>query len=254
VTIALAQVRAGKVEEARNYLAEATSSRPRDMTLRMLSGSVAMMAGDADAAEDTFRAVLDQAPATEAAVRLLYSLLHLQGREDEKAQVLNAGLSSNPTSETLLWIKAGVLEQTGDIAGAIAIYEDLYALDSSNVIIANNLASLMATHLDDDASLDRAFRIARRLRGMEVPAFQDTYGWIAYRRGDFAEARDYLEPAATALPGDPLVQYHLGMTYHALGQSRDAAKALQTALDLAQGNTLPQFDTARDVLVEIGTP
>ncbi len=254
VTIALAQVRAGKVEEARTYLQEATSSRPDDLTLRMLSGSVAMMDGDADAAEDMFRAVLDEAPETEAAVRLLYSLLHLQGREDEKAQVLNAGLTSNPDSETLLWIKAGALEKDGDIAGAIAIYEDLYALDSSNVIIANNLASLIATHMDDDASLDRAFRIARRLRGMEIPAFQDTYGWIAHRRGDYKEALKYLEPAAAALPGDPLVQYHLGMTYHALGQNREAAEALQTAVDLAGNSALPQFATARDVLAEIGVP
>jgi len=162
VTIALAQVRAGKVEEARTYLGEATSARPDDLTLRMLSGSVAMMDGDADAAEDTFRAVLDQAPATEAAVRLLYSLLHLQGREDEKVQVLDTGLTHNPGSETLLWIKAGALEKASDIPGAIAIYETLYARDSSNVIVANNLASLMATHLEDDASIDRAFRIAIR--------------------------------------------------------------------------------------------
>jgi len=103
-----------------------------------------MMDGDADSAEEVFRAVLDEAPGTEAAVRLLYSLLHLQGRDDEKAQVLNAGLAVNDSSETLLWIKAGALEQQGDIDGAIAIYEALYTADSSNVIVANNLASLLA--------------------------------------------------------------------------------------------------------------
>ena len=251
LTIALAQIRAGKIAEARTYLGNATSARPDDLTLRMLSGSVAMMDGDADEAEATFRNVLTQAPETEAAVRLLYSLLHLQGREAEKAQVLEAGLTTNPSSETLLWIKAGALEAEGDIDGAIAIYEDLYALDSANVIIANNLASLIATHKDDQASLDRAFRIARRLRGMDIPAFQDTYGWIAYRRGDYSEAQDYLEPAAEALPGDPLVQYHLGMTYHGLGKMQDARAALSNALDLAGDSRLPQFDAARTLLAQI---
>jgi len=48
VTIALAQIRAGKIDEARIYLNTATSTRPDDMTLRMLAGSVAMMDGDAD--------------------------------------------------------------------------------------------------------------------------------------------------------------------------------------------------------------
>ncbi|MEL6517086.1 MAG: tetratricopeptide repeat protein [Pseudomonadota bacterium] len=251
LTIALAQIRAGKVAEARNYLSEATSTRPDDLTLQMLSGSVAMMDGDADSAEATFRTVLDTAPETEAAVRLLYSLLHLQGRDAEKAEVLQAGLTTNPDSEALLWIKAGALEKDGDIAGAIAIYEDLYARDSSNVIIANNLASLMATHLDDDTSLDRAFRIARRLRGLDVPAFQDTYGWIAYRRGDYLEAKDYLEPAAEALPGDPLVQYHLGMTYHALGRTTAARDSLAAAIELAGDSPLPQFTKARETLAAI---
>ncbi len=251
LTIALAQIRAGKVEEARAYLGQATSRRPDDLTLRLLSGSVAMMDGDADAAEVTFRAVLDQAPDTEAAVRLLYSLLHLQGRDSEKTAVLDAGLREIPTSETLLWIKAGALEQSADIDGAIAIYQQLYANDSGNIIIANNLASLLATYKDDPESLDRAFRVARRLRGMEVPAFQDTYGWIAFRRGDYSEALDYLKPAAEQLPGDPLVQYHLGRAYHAMGQNRKAEEALARAIDLAADRPLAQMSSARALLAEI---
>lgn len=251
LTIAMAQVRAGKIPEARTYLAEATTQRPDNMTLRMLSGSVAMMDGDADEAETVFRGVLNEAPDTEAAVRLLYSLLHLQGRDDEKAQVLETGLATLPDSETLLWIKAGALEQGGDIDGAIGIYEGLYTLNSANVVVANNLASLLAAHRTDDASLERAYRIARRLRGVEVPAFQDTYGWIVYRRGDYAEALDYLRPAALGLPGDPLVHYHLGKTYHALGNVEDAIETFTQALEIAGDSSLPQFDDARALLTEL---
>lgn len=251
LTIAMAQIRAGKLDEARAYLTTAIADRPDDMTLRMLAGSVAMMDGDADEAEGVFRAVLAEAPDTEAAVRLLYSLLHLQGRDAEKLQVLETGLTASPTSETLLWIKAGALEQSGDIDGAIAIYEGLYTLDSSNVVVANNLASLLAAHRDDSASLDRAYRIARRLRGVDVPAFQDTYGWIVYRRGDTAEALDYLAPAAAGLPGDPLVQYHLGKVQHTLGRTEDAVQSLTRTLDLAGDSPLPQFADARALLTEL---
>jgi len=251
ITIALAQIRAGKVREARTYLNNATSSRPKDMTLRMLAGSVAMMDGDADAAESVFRTVLNANPGSEAAVRLLYSLLHLQGRDVEKAQVLNAGLAVNDASPTLLWIKAGALEQRGEIDGAVAIYEQLYTNDSSNVIVANNLASLLATHYDDAASLERAFRIARRLRGMDIPAFQDTYGWIMHRRGDYNTALEHLRPAALGLPGDPLVHYHLGLTYHKLGEKRAAIETLTLALELAEDSDLPQFAVAREVLAAL---
>jgi tetratricopeptide (TPR) repeat protein len=85
-------------------------------------------------------------------------------------------------------------------------------------VVANNLASLISTYRDDEASLERAYTIARRLRGTDVAPFQDTYGWIAYRKGEYQEALEHLEPAAAVLGDDPLVQYHLGMTYLALGQ------------------------------------
>jgi Flp pilus assembly protein TadD len=143
------------------------------------------------------------------------------------------------------------LEQAGDIDGAIEIYEGLYTLDSSNVVVANNLASLLATHRDDAASLDRAFRIARRLRGVDVPAFQDTYGWIVYRRGDYAEALDYLRPAALGLPGDPLVHYHLGKALYEQGRTEEAVQAFTHALDIAGDNPLPQFSDARTLLSEL---
>ena len=146
---------------------------------------------------------------------------------------------------------AGDLEAAGDIDGAIAIYEELYAQNSGNVLIANNLSSLIATHKDDAESLARAAVIARRLRDAEVPAFQDTYGWIAYRRDNFDEALEYLEPAAQSLPNDPLVQYHLGMTYVALEETALARETLTRALEIAGDSPLPQFEMAREALASL---
>ena len=94
------------------------------------------------------------------------------------------GSPRRPTARRCVFAKAGLLEQKGDIDGAIAAYEALYAKDSGSPVLANNLASLLASYRDDPASLERAFAIARRLRGTDVPYFQDTYGWILHRRGD----------------------------------------------------------------------
>ena len=135
-----------------------------------------------------------------------------------------------------------------DIEGAIALYDALYTEDTSNVVIANNLASLIATHSTDPAALDRAATVARRLRDSDVPAFQDTYGWIEYRRGNLSEALTYLEPAAAGLPNDAMTQYHLGMVYVGLEQADKARAALQRALDIAGDSPLPQFENARKVL------
>jgi predicted Zn-dependent protease len=248
VTIVLTQVRAGRVDEARAFLDEALAETPGTFELQLVDAALRQLTGEIDAAEEVLRGMIADFPDREQPVRMLYSLLVSAERRDEAREVLDAALAVQPDNLVLRWIKAGNLEQAGDIDGAIAIYEEMYALNSANMIVANNLASLLATHRTDEESLERAWAVARRLRGQEVPAFQDTYGWIATRRGDPEEALPYLESAAEGLPEDPLVQYHLGMTYVALERTDEARATLTRALEIAGDSTLPQFDRAREVL------
>jgi cellulose synthase operon protein C len=111
------------------------------------------------------------------------------------------------------------------------------------------------TYHDDEPSLARAEVIARRLRGLDAAAFQDTYGWIALRRGNLDEALAHLEPAAKGLPDDLLTQYHLGMLYDKLGRKDDAIAQLGIALKLSAklGETVaqPQMAIARDTLKKL---
>jgi tetratricopeptide (TPR) repeat protein len=128
-------------------------------------------------------------------------------------------------------------ERLGDYEGAIAIYERLYEMMPNAPVVANNLASLISTYREDAESLERAHTIALRLRDSDVAPFRDTYGWIAYRRGEYDDALAHLEPAAAALPEDPLVQFHLGMTYLALERADQALEQLRRAVDLAGPTT-----------------
>lgn len=253
-TIVMAQVRGGKPEDAREFLDTALAEDPASFELRMLDAALHQLSGDIAAAETTLRGVIADNPTTEPPVRMLFTVLNNAGRPDEAEAVLDAALDVQPESAVLLWIKAGLLERAADIDGAIEIYERMYAVNSGNMIVANNLASLLATHRADDASLERAFAVARRLRGQELPAFQDTYGWIEARRGNHAEALPYLESAAEGLPDDPLVQYHLGITYVALERPEDARRILTRALEIAGDSDLPQFDQAREALAALDTP
>ena len=248
------QIRSGRTEEARQYLDEALAKTPDDKTLRLLSGGLDALLGDAAAAEAEYRSLIAEAPTDETPVRLLYGLLRSSERFAEATQVLDEGLAAVPNSGTLTWMKAGELETAGDIDGAIAVYEGLYAKDSGNVVVANNLASLITTHRSDPESLERAFAIARRLRGLEVPAFQDTYGWIEYRRGNLEEALVSLEPAAKGLPDDPLAQHHLGMVYADLGRRDDAIKQFERVIEIGGNSTLPQIEDARAKLKALASP
>ena len=246
------QIRSGKLAEARSYLDGVLAKTPDDKGLRLLSAGLDARMGRPAVAEATYRALIAGDPGADIPVRLLYGQLLAQGKTAAATAVLEAGLLAAPKSPDLRWMKAGELERGGKIAEAIAVYEGLYAEDSGNTVVANNLASLITAHYDDDASLARAEAIARRLRELEVPAFQDTYGWIAFRRGNLDEALSHLEPAAKGLPQDVLTQFHLGMLYDKMGRSADAIAQFERVLSLSgQGDMSgiqPQLATARQAL------
>jgi tetratricopeptide (TPR) repeat protein len=242
------QLRSGKADAARAYLDNAMRESPDNPDLQLLDISLKAISGQLAEAELGYRDLIERFPQSEVPVRLLISILMTSEREAEANLVLTEALERMPENLNLLWLKASLLESAGDTDGAIEVYEGLYSQASRSTVLANNLASLLATHRLDDESLERAATIARRLRGTNVPPFQDTYGWIAYRRGDMEEAVQYLEPAARALGNDALVQYHLGMTYAGLGRTAEARLQLNRALELAGDSTLPQFATARSML------
>jgi tetratricopeptide (TPR) repeat protein len=245
------QIRSGKIEAARNYLDTELAQNPDNFDMRMLDATLYAMSGDMKAAEAGYRALIDDFPQRHQPVQLLLNALRSQGKSEEVKALLQDSLARMPENTTLLFEQAAIQEQEGDIDAAISTYEKLYAADSSNLILANNLASLISAHKDDAESLSRAAMISRRLRGTEIPAFQDTYGWISYRRDNLDEAVEYLEPAAKGLPNDALVQYHLGMTYVGLGNIEGAKTQLERALDLDEGRDLPQMQIAQQTLTEL---
>ena len=161
---------------------------------------------------------------------------------------LRNGRKHNPRDPSLALALAGLLEQDKRIDEAIAIYEEQVAATPNALIIVNNLASLLADHRGDQASLDRANHIAQRLRGVTIPHFKDTLGWIAYRRGEYQEALNQLKDAVTQLPDQPLIKYHLAMTYVALEQVDNALEQFNAAKALLKkGDPLfAQIDAGLD--------
>lgn len=226
-------IRSGKLDSALSFVTEQTAEKPDSLELQLLQANLFALSGDLSAAEDGYRAVMDAAPQAPLPVRLLLTLLFASDRNAEARTVLDTGLQRIPNSMDLNWIKASLLEKEGDLAGAIEIYQTLYRLDGSNIVVANNLASLMVAVSNDSDMVERAFGIARRLRDKPVPQFQDTYGWLLHLRGESAEGLAHLQKAIAELPDHPQVNYHLGVTYAALGRNEDARHHLTRAVELS---------------------
>jgi predicted Zn-dependent protease len=245
-------LRAGDLAGARTFLEGERAKAPEAPLPRLLMAGIDALDGRAAAAEAGYRGLIADDPGYAPAYEGLALLLAASGRGDEAAALIAAGLAATGGDERLRFLEAGRLEAEGDVEGAIAVYEGLYAEDSGSEVVANNLASLLSSHRGDAASRERAFAIARRLADSEVPHYQDTYGWILVLRGEAEAALPHLERAAAALPDEPLVLYHLGTAQARLGRAEAARDSLRRAL-AAAGPATPAdaLAAARALLAEL---
>jgi len=232
VALVRSYIERGELDKARQEVARLRADAPDDGRAILLEAAVDVAAGRPEAAERALRDTLGRDPAQLQAWVALYRLKLLDGAPDSASRVLASALEALPDNRVLLWMRAGELEHGADPQGAIAIYERLYAEDSSDPIIANNLASLLSSTHTDARTIERAATIARRLRYSREPAFQDTYGWIALLQGNIDEAIRTLEPAAAGLPDDPGTQYHLARAYLAKGRKSEALERFRKVLSL----------------------
>lgn len=264
-----ARLAAGEPEEARRAVEAALAADPESAKARFLLAGLDTLDGRTDDAATLLQGLIATDPGLPDPYLALFRLRAGAGDIAGADAVLEQGIAATGAANgDLLFLRAGRRELGGDLAGAIADYETLYARSSDDPVLANNLASLLTAQGGADpadtgadaaanaAALDRAAAIARRLRGSDVPEFQDTYGWILFLRGNAGEARTVLARAAAALPGNAQVQFHLGEAARALGDRAAATAAYGAALAAAAaGSPLPQAETVRARLAEPeGTP
>ncbi|MFG6525825.1 tetratricopeptide repeat protein [Sulfitobacter sp. M23508] len=219
----------GKTTEAFARLDQLLQEDPGSLPIRMIKAHALTRRGDHDEAAKFYRAILKERPDITSAWISLHALEAEHGTPEEAQTVLTEALTALPEDPDLLMLQATVHERVGNLDQAIEVYEALYPLSNQSLVVANNLASLLTTHRYDKESLQRAHTLAQRLRGTSEPAFQETYGWVAYRLGNHEEAVAYLERAARAIPDHPLVLYHLGKAYAAVNRREDALRMYRAA-------------------------
>ncbi len=89
-----------------------------------------------------------------------------------------------------------------------------------------------------------------RAADSHVPQFQDTYGWTLHLNGDHNAALRSLLIAVEDLPENPWVQYHIGQTYAALDQDKEARAHLERARELG-GEDFPRRAEIEEALKAI---
>jgi len=122
----------------------------------------------------------------------------------------------------------------------------LLELDPSDATANNDLGYEMADqgrNLDEAeklvrkaVELDRAQRKSDPDADSDNAAYLDSLGWVLFRRGQFAEARQWLEQASVLPDGteDPTVWDHLGDVYWQLKEPAKARQSWDKALQFYQ--------------------
>lgn len=222
-------VLAKQPDKADAFLDFVLSKNTANAEARVLKGLLQMSSNLPGEAAQSFKAAIEANPKSPVGYRALADLRIKQKSYDDALNVLRDGLREEPTSPPLLLAFAEALELNGDVEAAMDAYERMLKSEPGSLIVANNLASLLAEYRNDEASLNRAANLAKSLDRSETPQFKDTLGWIRSRRGEYKTAIPLLESATAALPGNATVRYHLAMTYSKAGDSVKAQAELRKA-------------------------
>ncbi len=247
------QVQSNRMDDARATVARLAERFPDSQAVNILQADLLSVEGRTEEAIAAYREILDAAPDTLSVIERLYRLLRQENRIEEADTLAREGLEVLPEARSLRLVEAGRLEREGEIDGAIAIYEEMYEENPDDLVAANNLASLLSSHRDDEASLERAYQISLRLTGARQPAFQDTLGWIQLQRGEVDQAIQNLQAAARGLPEEPTVALNLGLAYAAADRDTEAREEIERGLALSQDASSAKITRARAVLAELGS-
>jgi tetratricopeptide (TPR) repeat protein len=162
-----------------------------------------------------------------------YALLH-SGSPARAASVLETLLTpGHRIKDHELLIRANVTlamacDQLGRKKRSAEVYSRVLELDPHNVMAMNNLAYLYA---EEAIMLQKALRLSQNavMLDPENGVFLDTLGWVNYRLGRFAIARDVLEKAVATGIGEPEIYGHLGAVYQKLGEGEKAKEMFDRA-------------------------
>lgn len=206
-------------------------ANPKHYAAHNILGELYLMQKKPHDASTEFRSALTLNPSIATFYRnLAAAQLQLQDREGA-LKTLEEGLQAATHAESLVVDLAALHESAGQFDQAIHAYAKALEKEPKSVVFANNLAMLLVSHKKDAESLERAGKLIGNLRGTENPAYLDTMGWVHYSRGELDQALPLLQQAANAAPGQPLVQYHLGMAQYKKGDVASAKQNLQSALE-----------------------
>jgi tetratricopeptide (TPR) repeat protein len=110
-----------------------------------------------------------------------------------------------------------------------AAYNKSITLDPKNASTLNNYSYYLSLRSDSLAKAEALSRLSNEI-DVDNSYYQDTYGWILYKQGKYAEAKDWIEKAMKNRNGDSaVIMEHYGDVLYKLGDVNKAVEYWEKA-------------------------
>ncbi len=248
-TLVDAYIRAGKRQDAENFLNAILETDHDNFFALLLKGSLHAYYHEYEQAQKQFSTAVEKHPGRLDGYVRLTRVLVRQEKYDRALEVVQAGLNKFPDNLSLNISNASIQKLMGNADASIAVYENLVKRNDKLDLAVNNLAMLLVEKGGEE-NLRRAAGLAERFRNSKIPHFKDTLGWIHVLRAQHDQAVPLLREAADGLPDTGEVQYHLGVAYFRAGEADLARQTLKRALSLAPSDSSWGVEAER-VLAEL---
>jgi len=174
-------------------------------------------------------------------------ILREAGDRDEAFHVLDEAVEQQPRSIPILYTRALLAAELGWVDIAERDLRAVLVEQPENAAALNALGYTLADQTERYEEAEVLIRQAYILQPQE-PSIIDSMGWVAFKRGRFAEAEEFLR-RAWRLDRNAEIGAHHGEVLWVTGQHEEAVKAWRDAQDVDSANpvlmeTLERLDVA----------
>ena len=225
---------------------EQIGRRPQNSGFWDLLAQLQMASKNLDQAAASAQKAMQLNSADTEAVTLVTQIAVMRGQTANAIAAWQQWINTHPNDASAFALLGTLEEASGNKGQAEADYKKALGIQPHLPLAANNLAYLM---LENGENADVALSLAQIARQAmpNSPNTADTLAWAYYYKGTYSFARDLLEDAVKAQPGDATMQYHLGMVYSKLKDKANATLHLKKAISLQ-----PSSPVAKDAQAALG--
>jgi tetratricopeptide (TPR) repeat protein len=221
---------ARQFDRAADLAGAARLRQPSEPRFAELEARAVSQAGRKDRAVVIMRDAVNANPADVTAQLTLAQMLDGAGRGSDADRVLDDAAKKFPSDVRVPFERGALLEKRKDYTAAETAFREALTRDPLHAPSLNYLGYMLAERGD---RLDEAVALVERALTIDPGngSYLDSLGWAYVQQKRFDKAEPLLRQAADRLPGNSVVQDHLGDLMWALGRREEAAAAWRRALD-----------------------